>query len=102
MKDGTQATWTVESMDWKRRNAGITYKVSLTKSGTYHCTCDAFKYGEGQECKHINYVQAHPALLPDQERMTGEQVASLLNDALHGRRDVVIRVKNGTISLSDR
>lgn len=101
MKDNTQATWTVDSMDRVRRSQGVTYKVSRNKQGHYHCTCEAFRFGEGEECKHIEYVRDEQPV-PDQEVMTRDQLGTILSQALQGRKNVVVRVNGNTISISDQ
>jgi hypothetical protein len=39
----------------------------------YHCTCDAFKFGKGKECKHIKEVKKSSLHCNWQGFLTGEK-----------------------------
>ncbi len=92
LKDGVKARWTVESMDFARRMQGIEYTVTMLEDGkTYHCTCDAFKFGQGIACKHIEYVKRN-RLEPDETRET--DILPMLRDALMGSGNVTVEIKN--------
>lgn len=91
MKQGTKAVWTVDSFDWNRRIKGVTYKVSLRENGNYHCTCDAFKFGEGAHCKHIIWVVDN-AVQPDE--VHEPDILPMLRDALLSDKNVTLEIKH--------
>lgn len=37
---------------------GTEYRVRIDRHG-HHCTCKAFQFGDGKECKHIRWAFEH-------------------------------------------
>ncbi len=39
----------------------VTYGLTVTKHGNVRCSCPAFIFGHGKECKHIALCKRNPA-----------------------------------------
>lgn len=46
-------TFIVQSKTDKTKTYDVTFNGS---EGPFHCTCEAFRWGKGKECKHIKQV----------------------------------------------
>lgn len=58
MRPHVIAVWEVDSFDYRARMKANykPYTVALRDSGVMHCTCEAFHWGQGEYCKHIQLV----------------------------------------------
>ena len=58
MKQHVLAVWEVDSFDVRKQYESKyrPYVVVLRDNGQMHCTCEAFRWGQGDLCKHIKHV----------------------------------------------